>query len=102
MDINCKPGHQVMYTGCSDSQVGGHGDPRGRLIIGHVYTVKNTQVRDWDSAVEIEGIGGSFNTVCFEDHHPISDVPVPMPSLEQFIEAWRMMEDSRDSLEVQA
>ena len=70
MDINCKGGHKVVYTGCNDSQVtyGGHDDPRGLLFIGHGYIVAKTIVHNYNTEVHLKGYEGlEFNSVCFKD-----------------------------------
>lgn len=69
MNIHATYGHRVKYTGCDDKQVawGGCDDPRGRLTVGGTYIVDHTEVHSQHTKVHLVGVGGRFNSVCFED-----------------------------------
>ena len=61
-------GDTVRFTGCSDAQVewGNNNDPRGILVVDAEYIVSYVGEHDWYTKIELEGIKGSFNSVCFE------------------------------------
>jgi hypothetical protein len=63
-----KVGDEVVYEGASDSQVawGGNDDPRKVLLYGGVYVLRTVEVHSWHTKVELEGIIGKFNSVCFK------------------------------------
>lgn len=63
-----KKGEIVKFIGCEDTQVrwGSNDDPNGILIEGEFYTLEDVEVHSWHTKVQIKGIKGKFNSVCFE------------------------------------
>ncbi len=63
-----KIGTVVVFVGCSDAQRrwGGHDDPNGVCRVGEEYTIASVEVHSWYTKVELVGIEGRFNSVCFE------------------------------------
>ena len=59
---------KVKYIGASDAQVqwGNCDDPRNVLIEGEVYEVEKEEAHTWHTKLSLIGIGGRFNSVCFE------------------------------------
>ncbi len=64
MDIYSKKGAEVVYTGLN-----GYDYQKKRaaefLVVGQTYTVQATEVGQSSSAVKLQGIDASFNTVHF-------------------------------------
>jgi hypothetical protein len=65
---NFKIGDIVKYIGCSQDQVkwGPNDDPRGILIEGDKYYVEKIEVHSWHTKLQLRGIYGKFNSVCFQ------------------------------------
>lgn len=59
---------KVTYTGATDEQVnwGSCTDPRGILTVGAQYEVERYDVHGWHTKVQLAGVPGWFNSVCFE------------------------------------
>ena len=67
-----KIGELIRYAGASDAQVKwrANDDPRGVLVMGAMYRVKDLNVRPYHTDVQLEGFEEyNFNSVCFEDDH---------------------------------
>jgi len=63
-----KASSTVKYIGCSKEQVawGNNDDPNGILFVGDRYYVEHVEVRSQHTKIELRGIKGKFNSVCFE------------------------------------
>jgi hypothetical protein len=61
-------GNTVKFLGCSREQVqwGNNTDPTGILIVGDKYYVEHVHVHSQHTKIELRGIKGKFNSVCFE------------------------------------
>lgn len=60
---------EVMYIGCSDEQIafGSCDNPRNILKIGQIYEVKSLIIHSQHTKIELVGINGYFNSVCFQE-----------------------------------
>lgn len=69
-------GDTVIFTGCSEDQHrwGNHTGNLGDLILGSGYVVKTIKIHSEHTKVYLEGVSGSFNSVCF-DEIPREDEP---------------------------
>ena len=63
-----KMGKKVTFTGCSEEQRkwGSYTGDISKLKVGNKYKVKDVEIHTWHTKVFLEGIEGSFNSVCFE------------------------------------
>jgi hypothetical protein len=63
-----KAGDTVKYLGCTIEQVrwGSNDDPNGILIVGNKYYVEHVYVHSQHTKIELGGVKGKFNSVCFE------------------------------------
>ena len=63
-----RAGTTVKFIGCSQAQIdwGSNDDPNGILIVGDKYYVEHVDVRSQHTKIELRGIKGRFNSVCFE------------------------------------
>jgi len=61
-------GSIVRYIGCSQEQInwGNNDDPRSFLIIGHRYYVEHVEHHSQHTKIELRGVTGKFNSVCFQ------------------------------------
>ena len=61
-------GDKVIYSGASQIQInwGSCDDPRELLVVGNEYEIADVEVHSWHTKVEIVGIEGQFNSVCFD------------------------------------
>jgi len=66
--MNIKVGDTVKFLGCSIEQIrwGNNDDPNGLLFIGDRYYVEHVYVHAQHTKIELRGIKGKFNSVCFE------------------------------------
>ena len=66
MDLHS--GITVKYIGCSQEQInwGNNDDPRDMLIIGDRYYVEHVEHHSYHTKIELRGVKGKFNSVCFE------------------------------------
>ena len=64
-----KPGDEVRFIGCTQSQInwGANDDPNPLLEVGYNYTVETVDVHSQHTKITLEGIPGRFNSVCFVD-----------------------------------
>jgi hypothetical protein len=58
----------VIFTGCDQSQHswGNHTGDYTKLVIGQKYRLKKEEERSWHTKYFLDGIDGSFNSVCFD------------------------------------
>lgn len=63
-----RAGKIVKYIGCTPEQIqwGNNSDPRDILIIGYEYYVEHVYVHSSHTKIELRGVKGKFNSVCFE------------------------------------
>jgi hypothetical protein len=68
-----KVGNTVKFLGCSPEQVrwGSNDDPTGILIVGDKYYVEHVYIHSQHTKIELRGVKGKFNSVCFE----VTDAP---------------------------
>jgi len=66
-----KAGDYVKFLGCTIEQVrwGSNDDPTGILIVGDKYYVEHVHIHSQHTKLELRGIKGKFNSVCFEVTH---------------------------------
>ena len=63
-----KIGDIVKYTGASDGQknYGRYTGNWNSIYVGFDYKVSDIEVHSWHTAITLENIEGTFNSVCFE------------------------------------
>lgn len=63
-----KVGDTVKFIGCSKEQInwGNNDDPNEVLIIDEQYHVEKVNVHSQHTKIQLRGISGKFNSVCFE------------------------------------
>ncbi len=63
-----KHGDIVKFLGCSSDQIqwGSNDDPNRILIVGDKYFVEHVDVHSYHTKIELRGVKGKFNSVCFE------------------------------------
>lgn len=63
-----KAGNHVRFLGCSQEQIkwGNNDDPNPHLFVGDVYYVEHVHIHSQHTKIELRGIKGKFNSVCFE------------------------------------
>jgi len=65
--MNFEVGDRVRYIGCTQEQINwGNNDKPYMCIIDRIYTVSNVEVHTSHTKIELKGIIGRFNSVCFE------------------------------------
>jgi len=66
--MNIKVGDQVKFIGCTKEQVywGNNDDPNSILHLNDLYYVESIEVHSQHTKLELKGIGGKYNSVCFE------------------------------------
>lgn len=66
--MNIKVGDYVKFLGCSREQIqwGSNDDPNPILFLGDKYYVEHVYVHSQHTKIELRGIKGKFNSVCFE------------------------------------
>lgn len=64
--------NKVKYKGSSKEQRnwGWDGSDYGQLVVGKVYDVEREEVHSCHTKIFLEGIKGSFNSVCFAEVTP--------------------------------
>jgi hypothetical protein len=62
-----KHGDIVYYIGCTQEQVswGTNSDPRKVLFENTPYYVERVEVHSYHTKIELRGVWGKFNSVCF-------------------------------------
>ena len=63
-----RAGNTVKFIGCSEEQIawGVNDAPTNILIIGDKYYVEHVYVHSQHTKIELRGVKGRFNSVCFE------------------------------------
>lgn len=63
-----KRGDYVKFLGFSKEQInwGGCDDPSPHLFVGDKYYVERVEVHTYHTKIELRGVKGRFNSVCFE------------------------------------
>jgi hypothetical protein len=64
--MNIKVGDTVGYLGCTEEQVRWGNNDYPTCIVGRFYTVTSVDVRSQHTKIELKGMVGKFNSVCFE------------------------------------
>jgi hypothetical protein len=61
-------GNHVKFLGCSKEQIqwGSNDDPNPILFVGNIYYVERVHVHSQHTKIELRGVKGRFNSVCFE------------------------------------
>jgi len=63
---NLSPQSIVRFTGSSTEQDHwGSCDDSSNLVIGKYYKVTKVEVHSWHTKIELQGVEGKFNSVCF-------------------------------------
>jgi hypothetical protein len=63
-----KHGDTVRFLGCSHDQIrwGSNDDPNPHLFVGDKYFVEYVEVHSQHTKIQLRGVRGKFNSVCFE------------------------------------
>lgn len=63
-----KKGDVVKFLGCSREQIawGNNDDPNPLLFVGDKYIVEHVEIHSQHTKIQIRGLRGKFNSVCFE------------------------------------
>lgn len=63
-----RTGDTVKFLGCSEEQIrwGSNDDPNPHLFVGDKYYVEHVEVHSQHTKIELRGVKGKFNSVCFE------------------------------------
>lgn len=61
-----KVGDNVEYLGCSKEQKQWGNNDWPPCILGHVYVITDVEVHSYHTKVQLKGIQGKFNSVCFK------------------------------------
>ena len=64
--MNIKVGDTVGYLGCTKEQVQWGNNDWPPCILGRFYTVTGVEVHSQHTKIELKGMVGKFNSVCFE------------------------------------
>ena len=66
--MNIKVGDTVKFLGCSKEQIqwGSNDNPNDVLFVGDRYYVEHMYVHSQHTKIELRGVKGKFNSVCFE------------------------------------
>ena len=66
--MNIKAGDTVKFLGCSKEQIqwGSNDNPNDVLFVGDRYYVEHVYVHSQHTKIELRGVKGKFNSVCFE------------------------------------
>lgn len=64
-------GDTVKFLGCSSEQIawGNNDDPNSILFVGDCYYIEHVYVHSQHTKIELRGVKGKFNSVCFEVTH---------------------------------
>lgn len=70
MDI-IRAGDTVKFLGCSKEQIqwGNNDNPNIELFVGDKYYVEHVYIHSQHTKIELRGVKGKFNSVCFEVVH---------------------------------
>lgn len=61
-----KPGDNVLYLGCTQEQINWGNNDHPPCIKDHVYVVTDVEVHSQHTKIQLKGIVGKFNSVCFK------------------------------------
>lgn len=63
-----KAGDYVKFLGCLPEQInwGNNDDPNPILFVGDFYFVEHVHIYAQHTKIELRGVKGKFNSVCFE------------------------------------
>ena len=63
-----RAGNHVRFLGCDQDQINwvGNDDPNPHLFVGDIYYVEHVYVHSQHTKIELRGVKGKFNSVCFE------------------------------------
>lgn len=63
-----KAGKTVKFLGCTKEQIawGNNDDPNSILFRNDLYYVEHVEVHSNHTKIELRGVKGKFNSVCFE------------------------------------
>jgi len=63
-----KAGKTVKFLGCTEEQIawGNNDDPNSILFRNDLYYVEHVEVHSNHTKIELRGVKGKFNSVCFE------------------------------------
>ena len=66
--MNIKVNDQVKFIGCSKEQIlwGNNDDPNSTLCLNDLYYVENVEIHSQHTKLQLKGIVGKYNSVCFE------------------------------------
>lgn len=66
--IDMNIGDQIKFIGCSKEQIlwGNNDDPNSTLRLNDLYYVERIEVHSQHTKLELKGIKGKYNSVCFE------------------------------------
>lgn len=65
--MNIKVGDSVQFIGCSKEQIAwGNNDKPYMLILDRIYIVSDVDVHSQHTKIQLKGILGKFNSVCFK------------------------------------
>ncbi len=66
-----RAGDTVKFLGCSKEQIqwGNNDDPNPHLFVGDKYYVEHVHIHSQHTKIELRGVRGKFNSVCFEVVH---------------------------------
>lgn len=66
--MELKAGRNVRFLGCSKEQInwGNCDNPNGLLFVGDIFYVEHVYVHSQHTKIELRGVKGKFNSVCFE------------------------------------
>ena len=68
MEHEIHSGILVKFLGCSKEQIawGNNDDPNPHLFVGDEYYVEHVEHHSYHTKIELRGVKGKFNSVCFE------------------------------------
>ncbi len=66
--MNLRSGDTVRFLGCTKEQIswGNNDDPNPILFRNDLYYVEHVEIRSQHTKIELRGVKGKFNSVCFE------------------------------------
>jgi hypothetical protein len=66
--MELRHGSMVKFIGCDKDQIawGNNDDPNPHLFLGDQYYVERVEVHSQHTKIELRGVKGKFNSVCFE------------------------------------
>ena len=66
--MEIRAGKTVKFLGCSKEQIawGNNDDPNPSLFVNNLYYVEHVEVHSNHTKIELRGVKGKFNSVCFQ------------------------------------